>query len=199
MGFWGVGPKAEPNWADLASCENLSNLNDEVKQVYPQGLDFLFILATRHGEHNGFSPESSKSYAKKMESVFKKRGFRLTYSDPLWEKYGISFEKIDYVWSKKARGWWSKIPGFEDIESKAAKRNTRLPAQVAAQKYYVMRDLEKGMLEKEFSQHIFHAFADPELRCVLPNLPTLYFYGIKRGRSDPPWFVTAPEQEDNQE
>jgi len=62
VGFWGVGLKNKPNWADLASCEFLSKLNEEVKQVYPSGIEFTFIFATLHGIHNGISRESIDSY-----------------------------------------------------------------------------------------------------------------------------------------
>ena len=53
-----------------------------------------------------------------------------------------------------------------------------------------MRDLEKEMLEKEFSGFIFHAFTNSNLKNVLPNMPTLYFYS-KLGRFKAPWFIVS--------
>ena len=41
IGFWGIGLKSKPNWADLASCEFLAKLNDEVKRVYQPEVVFL--------------------------------------------------------------------------------------------------------------------------------------------------------------
>lgn len=189
VGFWGVGLKDKPNWADLASCEFLSKLNEEVKEVYPHGIEFTFIFATLHGIHNGIIRESIDSYNEEMEAIFKKFGFKFLYLDPLWKKYGISFEKIDTIFGQKEKNWWNKIENHKTIENNAQNRNQRLSPKIAAQKYYIMRDLEKEMLEKEFSDSIFHAFSDSKLRNILPNLPTLYFYA-RRGWSDTPWFVT---------
>jgi len=53
-----------------------------------------------------------------------------------------------------------------------------------------MRDLEKKMLEKEFADAIFYTFSDSKWKCVLPNLPTSYFYS-RKGWSDAPWFITG--------
>jgi len=189
IGFWGIGPKSKPNWADLASCEFLANLNDEVKAVYQPGIEFTFIFATLHGIHNGISREGMDSYTKAMEKILTKFGFKFVYLDPLWKKYGISFEKIDAIFEQKEKNWWNKIENHKTIENNAQNRNKKLSPKIAAQKYYIMRDLEKEMFKNEFSDSIFHAFSDSKLRNVLPNLPTLYFYS-RRGWSDTPWFVT---------
>jgi len=124
-----------------------------------------------------------------MEKIFKKFDFKFIYLDPLWKKYGINFEKIDAIFGQQEKNWWSKIENHKMIENNAKNRNTRLSQKIAAQKYYIMRSVEKEMLEKEFSDSIFHAFSDSKLREVLPNLPTLYFYA-RKGWSDTPWFVT---------
>ena len=189
IGFWGVGPKSKPNWADLASCEFLAKLNDEVKTVYPPGIEFTFIFATLHGIHNGIIRESIDSYTKAMEKILEKFKFKFVYLDSLWNKYGISFEKIDAIFGQKEKKWWSRISNHKTIEKNAENRNKKLSPKIAAQKYFIMRDLEKEMFEKEFSDSIFHAFSDSKLRNVLPNLPTLYFYS-RRGWSDTPWFIT---------
>lgn len=189
VGFWGVGPKHDPNWADLASCEFLAKLNEEVKKIYPQGIEFTFIFATLHGIHNGIAKDSIKHYTMEMEKIFKKFNFNFIYLEPLWKKYNITFERIDSIFEKKDTHWWDTIQNNKLIETNAKNRNQRLSPRLAAQKYYIMRDLEKEMFEKEFPRAIFHAFSDPSLRNVLPNLPTLYFYS-RRGWSDTPWFIT---------
>jgi len=189
VGFWGVGPKTKHNWADLASCEFLKKLDDDVKKIYPPGIEFIFIFATLHGIHNGIKIDSIRSYIKDIKKIFNIFNFKYIYLDNLWKKYGISFEKIDTIFKNKPKGWWNKIGNASLIEKNARNRNLRLDSRTAAQKYYIMRDLEKEMLKEEFSQCIFHAFSDSKLRNVLPNLPTLYFYS-RQGWSDTPWFVT---------
>lgn len=152
--------------------------------MYLPGLEFTFIFATLHGVHNGIDKQTIEQYVKEMEKIFDKFDFNYLCLDDLWDKYSISFEKIDKIYSEKPSGWWEKIENYALIEKNAEKRNLRLPPKEGAQKHYIMRDLEKQMLEKEFSGYIFNAFSDPKLKCVLPNMPTLFFY-LRKGWSTP--------------
>ena len=190
VGFWGVGFKEKANWSDKASCEFLLQLNNEVKLIYPKGIRFVFIFATMHGIHNGVEKSTINSYVDDIKVLFEKYSFESIYLETLWEKYGISFEKINELFDKKSADWWEKVENAELIETNAKNRNERLTSREAAQKYFIMRTLEKDMLEKEFPESIFHAFSDSRLREVLPDMPTLYFYA-RKGWSDTPWFVTG--------
>lgn len=188
VGFWGVGPKTHVNWADQETCDFLQDLNHQLVKVYPPGIDFEFIFSEPHGVHNGLAPETMTSYVLDVKKLFKNYGFRHQNLKPLWDKYEITFDKIDQLLSKKSEGWWQKIQNHEGIENNAKSHNQRLPAIEAAQKYVIMRDLEKEIWEKEYPSSIFHAFADSKLRAVLPNLPTLYFFS-RKGWSNIPWFT----------
>jgi len=189
VGFWGIGPKTKANWADEKTCEFLSKLNNEIREVYLPGIEFTFIFATTHGIHNGISKKAIISYTKGVEKLFKKYQFKFIYLDSLWKKYKITFKKINELHQNQPKGWWSKIKNHKLIDNNAKKRNLRLNFCEGAQKYFIFRDLEKEMLEKEFPKSIFHAFSDSRLRSVLPNMPTLYFYS-RKGWSDTPWFIT---------
>lgn len=195
VGFWGVGPKSTPNWADLEACRFLDGLNGEVKRIYPPGIEFVFIFATMHGMHNGYPQETIEAYTRGMEGIFGKFGFRFLYLEPLWKEYGITFGKIDSVLGGKPEGWWEKIENHKKIEKNAKERNkTAVPPREAARSYFIMREMEKGMLEKEFTGCVFHTFSDSSIRSVLPDMPTLYFYA-RKGWSDTPWFNTTERTE----
>ena len=115
--------------------------------------------------------------------------FAYVYLDLLWKKYEISFEKVNHELNMLPEGWWDKIENSTVLEIAASKRNRKMHYIVAAQKYYIIRQLEKAMLEKEFADSIFHTFSNSSWNSVLPNLPTLYFYAGRRGLSNPPWFL----------
>lgn len=188
IGFWGVGSKAAPNWADKKSCLFLDELNQEIKDLYSPGIQFTFVFAKPHGLHNGYAAGNIDTYIQGMQNLFKEYGFKYLELEPLWHKYNISFDIIERVVKEKEQGWWKKIPEHELIERNATHRNIRLDPLLAAQHYFIMRDLEKKIFETEFSNSIFHAFSDPDLHVVLPDMPTLYFYG-RESWSNAPWFV----------
>lgn len=189
VGFWGVGPKASANWSDKESCDFLQHLNEQVATVYPPAIQFTFVFAEPHGTHNGIPMETMESYISDIKNLFTDYGFHHRHLQPLWDTYGISFEKIESLLQQKTDGWWEQVPNYKDIEHNAKHRNQRMPAIDGAQRYVIMRDLEKEMWEKEYSSAIFHAFSDSTLRGVLPNMPTLYFFA-RQGWSNTPWFVT---------
>lgn len=188
VGFWGVGPKPGPNRADEESCAFLNRLNDDIKKVYAPGIEFTFILAMEHGIYNGYQPEAIQSYTTGIQRLFGLYGFQYIHLSSLWKKYDISFEKIEHRFSAMPDGWWEEIGERHVIERNAANRNMRLPARLAAQRYFIMRQLEKKMFELEFPDHIFHAFSDPTLKDVLPDMPTLYLFSRNKW-SNTPWFA----------
>lgn len=194
VGFWGVGPKAMANWADRESCDFLDSLNREVKSIFSPGIEFTFIFADMHGIHNGYSKNVIDSYVEAMRDLFSRYSFKHLFLKDLWSKYDINFERIDLASKEKHEGWWFEIPQREIIEHNAANRNKKDPPKVAAQKYFIMRDLEKEMLQEEFKDYIFHAFSDPKLEIVLPDMPTLYFYG-RESWSNAPWFVEQDKRD----
>ncbi len=189
VGFWGVGSKSLSNQADRDTCEFLQKISSEVTQVGGE-VQWHFIFSKSHGLHNGIPTDTIDSYSASMQGLFAEYQFSSQQLEPLWAQYDISFERIEDMWQHKPAGWWEQVPHHEVIEKNAADRNRRLPAVEAAQKYTIMRQLEQSMLETEFAESIFHTFAGSNLRCVLPDLPTLYLYA-RPGWSNAPWFVEA--------
>lgn len=188
IGFWGTGPKSKLNWADEESSKFLNDLNNEIKTIYPSGLEYTFIFADMHGLHNGYLKEDIDSYILDIRKLFDKYSFKSLELNALWDKHGITFEKINSIFNSKPDGWWDETSQRETIERNAKNRNKKGSPEIEAQKYFIMRELEKEMFLKEFPSYIFNAFSDPELQVVLPDMPTLYFYA-REGWSNAPWFV----------
>jgi hypothetical protein len=185
-GFWGVGPKAHSNWADTAACEFLTLLNNEIRAVHPPGLSFHFLFSTLHGLHNGYDRDDIYSYANEMEIILLEHGFTFSYMNDLWNKYGITEDKIHEALQAKPPGWWEAVEQKELIE-KSAKRKKNTDFRYSAETYFIMRELEKGPMAQEYAGYIFHVYSDPKLKHVLPDMPSVYFYS-RPGWSNTPWF-----------
>src|SRR3990167_8948215 len=123
VGFWGIGTKEKANKIDEASCKFLSELNNEIKEVYQPGIKFMFIFATQHARHNGIKEETMQIYIQGIKKLFKKYDFDYIYLEELWNKYKISFDSIDNIWKQKPKGWWEETIGREIIEKNAQIRN----------------------------------------------------------------------------
>lgn len=187
--FWWVWAKKEANIYDIKSCENLYNLNKNIKRVYPKWLDMSFIFSTKHWEFNWYKRENIDLYVDSIKQIFNKLNFKYINLDDLWQKYEISIEKINNIYLNKEDKWWNNIENTDKIELNADKINKVYSKKEAAKKYFIMRDLEKNILEKEFKNYIFNTFSDSSMRWVLPDMATIYLYGIKKWSSQAPWFI----------
>lgn len=189
VGFWGCGPKSEADRTDIASCKFLEILNKEIRKIHPPGIKFTFIFADLHGIQNNYDSKNIKKYKKSIKKLFKTFKFKFIPLKKLWRKYKISPKYIEKTYLSKSKNWWNKLKNTDIFEKNAKSISKNSSPQVSAQKYYIMRDLEKNMLETEFSNQIFHTFSSTLLKGVLPKMPTLYLRS-RKGRCDSPWFIT---------
>lgn len=189
VGFWGVGSKRTPDVMDRETLNHLQELNQEVKKVYPPGLDMLFILADKHGDMNGVSAHAQNTYLKKIDSLLKKSRFKTVLVSTLWNEFSITDRLILEKLRLKQNGWWKKVPHHIFMEHNAARYNSRNNPQTAAKIYYIMRCLERPILQKIFHGYIFHTFSSRHMAEILPKIPTLHLYS-RKGWSDVPWFHT---------
>ena len=188
VGYWGIGHKKSPNWAEDATCNFLLELRDKITNVYPPGINFTFILPIPYGYLNRIPENKILSYAYSMRQLFKSIQFECIELLPLWNKYNISLNEIEDILEQKSENWWMDIKNNKKMEYNAKKINYLETPEIAAQKIFILRQCEKRMLENEFSCSIFMCFYDSGKRNILPDIPTLYFY-TRKGWSNAPWFV----------
>jgi hypothetical protein len=189
FGFWGMGYKPAATKADAEALTFLTKLAGQVKEAYAPGVKVTLIFPIEHGLHNGYEEPVMANYVESVKALAQAHGFSTLLLSPLWQRYGISFERVEEEWRKKEPGWWESVPNKGDLEARAGDRNRRLPPVEAAQKYVVMRGLERGMLEKGFAGEVFFTYSPSSDRHVLPRLPTLHLYSLRKGRSQCPWFT----------
>jgi hypothetical protein len=112
----------------------LSKLNEEIKTVYTSGIEFTFVFANMHGINNGYPKEYIDSYIESIIPLFNQYGFKYIFLDTLWNRYGISFERIADDIQKRPQGWWDAITERGKIEQGALLRNKKDVPRIAAQK-----------------------------------------------------------------
>lgn len=186
--FWGASSKKHVDTHDQETVENLTRFFDSIRKVHKPGITMTFILADEHAEGNGYAARDYTKYLKEVKILLKRKGFITIPLSKLWKKWSITHTGISTILEEKPSNWWSGVVIAKQLEEQAAKRYMQGNALRGAQKYFVMRMLEKSYLEDEFSDSIFIAFADPQQQVLFPTLPTLYLYTTKKGNSIVPWF-----------
>ncbi|MEM4756112.1 MAG: asparagine synthase C-terminal domain-containing protein, partial [Candidatus Woesearchaeota archaeon] len=187
VGFWGIGSKSLPDTFDFETLDYLDKLNEEIKKYYALGLGFTFIISDMHAAVNQIPQATKQQYIHAMKQILLQRGHKVMMLSPLWEKYSISEQAIHQTLMNMKPGWWESISNREFIEYNANRCSFRQDKLLAAKLYYIMRMVEKPMLEQEFKGFIFHTFSDSKIEDILPVMPTYYMYA-RKGWSNAPWF-----------
>lgn len=188
FGFWGASLKRHVDETDRAMLLSLSNYFDSISKIYPPGITMTFVLSDEHAESNGYAHQNYDVYLDEIEALLKMHGFLIIRLSTLWKKWGINHELVQELLNRKQSGWWNEVTIAKQLEIQAAKRSTDIDVVKGAQRYFVMRMLERPYLENIFSGSIHIAFADPQQQLLFPLLPTVYIFTTKKGTSRVSWF-----------
>lgn len=189
VGFWGASSKTTLNQHDADTIAHLHEWLTRVRAVYAPGAQVTFLLADFHARNNGYQEAQYLPYLKEVRQALHAQGFSTLWLSELWEKWGITAQDVEKQRKSKKAGWWNSVAIATNLEHRAAKNFAGDDARLGAQKYHVMRKIEKPCLEKEFRDAVFLVYGDSALQPLYPKLPTVYLWTEKSGFSNCPWFM----------
>lgn len=188
VGFWGAGSKQSHDEHDRKTIKHFNEFILKAKGKYSYGIEVNFLLADMHAINNGYQKNVVKKYLQGIDKELHKYRFQTTYLSVLWKKWGLSITLINKILQSKNKKWWSSVSINKLLEQRSAKDFIGDNKVLGAQKYYIMRSLEKSFLEKEFSKDIFIIYGSSAIQQIYPNLPSLYLYTEKKFYNICPWF-----------
>lgn len=188
FGFWGAGPKKHADGHDVDTLDHLEKYVVKLNKGYTNGVTITFIIADKHAENNQYDKSNFESYLKDITGEMTKRGFKTVLLSELWAKYGLTAEKVVSELDSKPKGWWQKVSIAKKLEERSDENFNGTDKLLGAQRYYVLRDMEKPILENEFKDSIFFVYGDSLAQQIYPDMPTLYFFTEKVYYSTCPWF-----------
>jgi asparagine synthase (glutamine-hydrolysing) len=188
FGFWGAGSKDNIDEHDTKTIEHLQKYIAGLSKVYPHGIEVNFILADMHGQNNGYEKDVINYYLKEISEKLDSVSFKYIYLSDLWRKWNMDLKQVDESLKNKKRDWWESISIAGELEQKSENNFTGSDKKFGAQKYFVLRELEKTCLEKEYPDGIFFVYGDSMAQQIYPTMPTLYLFTEKKFFSPCPWF-----------
>ena len=176
-----------------------------VSEIYTEGVRYKIIFADEHGRFNGFPESTIASYEQSLYEHLDPQFFSVVRLSDIWQKYAITRQKIQAIFDEigyraldevnalhTKQGWlkFGKKPLKEELIYRATQHNTASNPMIAATQYVIMRgNLERPAIASEFPNHLFYSYSSPNEAMLLPDLPKLYLWSTKAGRSSPPWFM----------
>ena len=188
VGFWGASNKSQTDENDFETIARLKSYFSNIETALGKKVQPYWILADEHARSNGYKPQNFKKYLVEIKTEFEKNGQGAVLLSDLWKKWKISPSLIQKEIKSKNIGWWNDVSLAGQLEEQAHERYKLKGNLEGAQKYYVMRMMEKSGLKKDFKNHVFIAFSDGQMQTLYPDMPTVYINTNKRGLNDLPWF-----------
>jgi anaerobic ribonucleoside-triphosphate reductase len=146
-------------------------------------------LADEHGLNNNYTIGDIQLYYTSLLPEFEKRGVNYVYLSDIYKQYHfVRKEALNEIRKTLPETRWEEVNIRKQLEEMASKHNNLEDNVYAAQQYYLLRTLEKKLLENYFSGQIFIAYSGNFAQQVYPYLPTLYIFTEKKGYSELPRF-----------
>jgi hypothetical protein len=188
VGFWGGFKQTRSAEVDGAERAALKRLAETVERI-PGGAYVVLLFADTHAtEVNGASKEDVQKYFEGVKSSAAEYGFevRLLSSETPPGENGFD----------EARRRASELLADKNLEQKLtsmAERHCKLAEEIgehaAARRYLETRLREDAWLSRKYSDAVMFTYSSPELHKIISSIPSVFFYSIRRGVCDCPWFV----------
>ncbi len=197
IGFWGASAKEKMDESDAIAIEKFKKINQEIRKIYKNGVEFIFIFADEHARLNGYSKNKYSNYLKEIDKKINEKGFKSLYLSSIWKKYKLNDKIIIAELKKLKESDWRDVKCRKELEKST--RNLGFEKyKDEAKRYFVMRKLESQILKKEFSDMIFHTYSSDIFQDLFPDAPTFYFWVRKEGHASVPWFTKCDAKQDDE-
>jgi hypothetical protein len=182
--IWGAHEKRALDVADEDTLQHLRALLARIESMLEIPVAPQVVIADSHAQLNEIDPETSSSYAESIALRMREYGWNVHRMSDLWKEAGITLERI----VKEATDM-DVVSHAPRLLIFAGRHYRGASTDDGARRYLVARLLEKPLLSKRFSHHIFMTPVEPSLDFVQPDLPTFHIWTRKKGCSAKPWFT----------
>ncbi len=193
--MWGVGTKQETGCWEEYALNQLSKMFREIKKRWQAGCSLKIIYADTHARINRVKEAAIEHYYASVMRLISNwdNGIQteMIRLSALWAEGG---QGIQNVGAKRALNSILSKEQYEFIKRNAKLRYHGADYEEGARRYVRARLRDNVILKARYSDHIFLTYNNPAVMGALqPNLPLLYVWSLRRGRSSSPWFMPNEE------
>lgn len=181
VGFWGVGERDSTAPVDAQALDFLAGIVGRL----PLSSTLTLILADEHGRLNGRDGWEAANYLADVARLAEARNFTTVYLSAFWRKWGL-----DEPFGTMTDFQWDQNPLAHILEERSRK-HYRGPhsARQEAQRYYLMCRRERVLVPSEYPEAVWWTYSSPDFAEILPAMPRVYFWSLRKGMSAPAWFL----------
>jgi len=187
IGYWGI-EKEQPDKAEETAFNSLKDLEKEIKKHYKK-VKITLILTDIHGKLNSIEEKIIKRYYSKIISLAKKYEFQNIFLSKLWKRNNLDLTKVESELEEKPKIWWQKFPIKNQLLESSKKHHKGKDIEIGAKMYALTSKYDSEFVEKEFNDSIFFTYNSKSWQNTLPDMPTIYLYGLGKNKSIKPWYL----------
>ena len=188
VGYWGV-EKKKPDKAEIIAFESLKHIENNVKKYYLKS-EIILILTDLHGKINEVNEKIITDYYTEIRKLAQKYGFKTIFLSKIYGCNKLTIEYVKHELNEKSPTWWRNIKLKKELVKSADKHHGGKNKEEGAKLYALASSYDSRFVEKIFSDSIFFTYNSPKWQEILPNLPTIYLYGVGKNKSIKPWHIS---------
>ncbi len=179
VGYWGV-EKEKYDKNEVIALLNLVKLKANLKKSYSK-TEVTLVLTDLHGKINKLPDNMINDYYKDIARLASKYKIKSIYLSKLYKNQGLPFNKI-----------LRKIP--TNLKSKflinsSKKHYLGKNKSEGAKIYELFSYYDSKVIEREFNDSIFFTYNSSDWVELLPSIPILFIWPLKKGFHDKPWHL----------
>ncbi len=187
VGYWGI-EKEQPDRAEIIVLDSLKQIEEKIKEHHKK-VEIILILTDIHGSLNLIDNKTIKNYFSKIKVLAKNYEFKTLFLSDLWKKNKWDLSMVESELKEKPKIWWQHFPIKKQLLESAKKHHKGRDIEIGAKKYALTSKYDSEFVEKEFSKSIFFTYNSKSWQKTLPNIPTIYLYGVGKNKSLKPWHL----------
>jgi len=187
LGYWGCGDRGAANAKDAQALARLGEMDAAARAVFAPGLCITFILTDVHAAVNGKDPATMRQYFAAITREAGRCGHATRFLGALWADCGFAIADIDRRLAAIG-GAFSGLPQHQLLVRSARKHARGVDPELAARRYWAACTIDAEVIGRAFPGHILFTYNGREYAGLLPPLPTMYLYSLRKKTSVKPWF-----------
>ncbi|MCZ6766561.1 MAG: class I adenylate-forming enzyme family protein [bacterium] len=188
--YWGCGKRDSIMDIDKTTIDRLAEYLRDADLVEQARPTLTMMLNDMHSTINGIPRAQFETYYAEIAEYAHSAGFLTVFQSAAWRNAKLDVGAvIEEARSRAFDERWAAFPDREKLLVQAGKHFRGDCNESGARSYALACLTERGTFAKQFPEHIFLTYNGPSMNACLPDLPTLYLYSYKKGKTEKPWFL----------
>ncbi len=188
--YWGCGNRESISEIDRIAIERLVEYMSGMSLVQQARGELTIMLNDVHSRINTIPADRFEQYYGEIGEFSRSLGLKTIYQTEAWKSAGLDLDQIlQEARTSTFDDEWNALPIRDQLLSQSARHFQGECSVTGARQYALACRREAPAFAELFPDDVFITYNGPVFDLCLPDLPKLYIYSYKKGKTEKPWFL----------